>query len=154
MCIFFFFSSRRRHTRCALVTGVQTCALPISRYRRRLCQRLRVLEASPRTPASACRHGMVCLPPAIFAPAVGPDYHLRQSIAASPHLPCCLSLQFRSEDLRGHDCIITHLTLADICRRRPLGGGELFAAPLGDRGGKDSCARLKQQPSITLLFIE
>src|SRR3546814_2443551 len=28
-----FFSSRRRHTRCALVTGVQTCALPI--YRRR-----------------------------------------------------------------------------------------------------------------------
>src|SRR3546814_1693228 len=27
MC--FFFSSRRRHTRCAVVTGVQTCALPI-----------------------------------------------------------------------------------------------------------------------------
>src|SRR3546814_1008152 len=26
----FFFSSRRRHTRCALVTGVQTCALPIA----------------------------------------------------------------------------------------------------------------------------
>src|SRR3546814_7262395 len=26
---FFFFSSRRRHTICALVTGVQTCALPI-----------------------------------------------------------------------------------------------------------------------------
>src|SRR3546814_3645318 len=29
-CACFFFSSRRRHTRCALVTGVQTCALPIS----------------------------------------------------------------------------------------------------------------------------
>src|SRR3546814_8343929 len=28
-CLCFFFSSRRRHTRCALVTGVQTCALPI-----------------------------------------------------------------------------------------------------------------------------
>src|SRR3546814_20161906 len=27
---FFLFTSRRRHTRCALVTGVQTCALPIS----------------------------------------------------------------------------------------------------------------------------
>src|SRR3546814_882716 len=26
---FFFFSSRNRHTSCALVTGVQTCALPI-----------------------------------------------------------------------------------------------------------------------------
>src|SRR3546814_2281682 len=33
MCVVLFlfvFSSRRRHTRCALVTGVQTCALPIS----------------------------------------------------------------------------------------------------------------------------
>src|SRR3546814_10045693 len=33
MCVlvlFFIFSSRRRHTRCVLVTGVQTCALPIS----------------------------------------------------------------------------------------------------------------------------
>src|SRR3546814_1350592 len=28
--VVFYFSSRRRHTRCALVTGVQTCALPIS----------------------------------------------------------------------------------------------------------------------------
>src|SRR3546814_2595876 len=28
--ICFFISSRRRHTSCALVTGVQTCALPIS----------------------------------------------------------------------------------------------------------------------------
>src|SRR3546814_3669966 len=30
----FVFSSRRRHTRCALVTGVQTCALPISDHQR------------------------------------------------------------------------------------------------------------------------
>src|SRR3546814_5066250 len=33
VCLCFFFSSRRRHTRCALVTGVQTCALPISARR-------------------------------------------------------------------------------------------------------------------------
>src|SRR3546814_18028496 len=32
MFFVFFFSSRRRHTRCALVTGVQTCALPIFRH--------------------------------------------------------------------------------------------------------------------------
>src|SRR3546814_2780066 len=31
MCVVFF-SSRRRHTRCALVTGVQTCALPICSF--------------------------------------------------------------------------------------------------------------------------
>src|SRR3546814_7071282 len=30
MFVLFFFSSRRRHTSCALGTGVQTCALPIS----------------------------------------------------------------------------------------------------------------------------
>src|SRR3546814_10720200 len=35
--LFFFFSSRRRHTRCALVTGVQTCALPISTGGRQGC---------------------------------------------------------------------------------------------------------------------
>src|SRR3546814_6639794 len=35
----FFVSSRRRHTRCALVTGVQTCALPISvDYERQLAE--------------------------------------------------------------------------------------------------------------------
>src|SRR3546814_5890729 len=28
--VYFFFSSRRRHTRCALVTGVQTCARPLT----------------------------------------------------------------------------------------------------------------------------
>src|SRR3546814_9143021 len=38
--ILFFFSSRRRHTRCALVTGVQTCALPISARDRRHERRL------------------------------------------------------------------------------------------------------------------
>src|SRR3546814_18899803 len=31
MCGPFFFSSRRRHTRCALVTGVQTCASDLAR---------------------------------------------------------------------------------------------------------------------------
>src|SRR3546814_5088523 len=29
-CCYFFCASRRRHTMCALVAGVQTCALPIS----------------------------------------------------------------------------------------------------------------------------
>src|SRR3546814_1240576 len=41
-CSIFFFSSRRRHTRCALVTGVQTCALPI--WRQYPAERLSVVE--------------------------------------------------------------------------------------------------------------
>src|SRR3546814_9436217 len=44
MFLFFFFSSRRRHTRCALVTGVQTCALPIC-PNRKLSRELSVLNA-------------------------------------------------------------------------------------------------------------
>src|SRR3546814_7784105 len=42
----FFFSSRRRHTSCALVTGVQTCALPIS-----------ITGKKIKTPKSPCFHG-------------------------------------------------------------------------------------------------
>src|SRR3546814_4936170 len=68
MC--FFFSSRRRHTRCALVTGVQTCALPISlakareeleRYlpaaRQQAAERLRELigESAPSTAIANAR---------------------------------------------------------------------------------------------------
>src|SRR3546814_10444148 len=46
MVVFVFFSSRRRHTRCALVTGVQTCALPIYADDAGVAQQLdrRVLE--------------------------------------------------------------------------------------------------------------
>src|SRR3546814_1482393 len=53
----FCFSSRRRHTRCALVTGVQTCALPIlepsssSRNVHGLPHRRRVGHLAPHDPA-------------------------------------------------------------------------------------------------------
>src|SRR3546814_722596 len=52
--LLFFFSSRRRHTRCALVTGVQTCALPISAGdpdRARRCRAGRVRLPRNRVPA-------------------------------------------------------------------------------------------------------
>src|SRR3546814_10515588 len=44
----FFFSSRRRHTRCALVTGVQTCALPIYQISRENGKRRAVITANVR----------------------------------------------------------------------------------------------------------
>src|SRR3546814_19239891 len=47
-----FFSSRRRHTRCALVTGVQTCALPI--------------YPKGRVPALLTDHGVITEIPAIL----------------------------------------------------------------------------------------
>src|SRR3546814_7887261 len=50
---FFFFSSRRRHTRCALVTGVQTCALPI--YSVPSISRISALWICPHTTPSTPR---------------------------------------------------------------------------------------------------
>src|SRR3546814_2923925 len=47
----FFFSSRRRHTRCALVTGVQTCALPIFSVTLTPMMCARILRASPQRQA-------------------------------------------------------------------------------------------------------
>src|SRR3546814_5443635 len=64
MFFVFFFSSRRRHTRCALVTGVQTCALPI-------CHRLRQWRFGGEREAPGHRfEGQVGDDPAI-EPAVG-----------------------------------------------------------------------------------
>src|SRR3546814_12245627 len=51
--VVFFFSSLRRHTRCALVTGVQTCALPIF-----LCRRCRRRFINPLLP-TVVREGAV-----------------------------------------------------------------------------------------------
>src|SRR3546814_10660023 len=51
ICVFtvFFFYSRRRHTSCALVTGVQTCALPICKLvKSRRYARDRGVEAAPK----------------------------------------------------------------------------------------------------------
>src|SRR3546814_7240722 len=48
LCVdIFFFSSRRRHTRCALVTGVQTCALPILRRKLLILARAAGLSLHP-----------------------------------------------------------------------------------------------------------
>src|SRR3546814_18795592 len=62
----FFFSSRRRHTRCALVTGVQTCALPI--YSNDDGAKYHSTEASPPKARSGFRAGLppvtVCRPTA------------------------------------------------------------------------------------------
>src|SRR3546814_17857785 len=54
----FFFSSRRRHTRCALVTGVQTCALPIfgPLARRQTAMAARITRPATRPAAISTRN--------------------------------------------------------------------------------------------------
>src|SRR3546814_10989946 len=59
----FFFSSSRLHTSCALVTGVQTCALPI------WCRRMRVPQLAPtRYPLGTAWHPPETMPPRRYPP--------------------------------------------------------------------------------------
>src|SRR3546814_4140508 len=62
-CSPFFFSSRRRHTRCALVTGVQTCALPISlihNYYPKIAETIREAQGrSSRTMRDVKHHDLI-----------------------------------------------------------------------------------------------
>src|SRR3546814_9071887 len=84
--LFFFFSPRRRHTSCALVTGVQTCALPIW------------LRRSPHSSTEASTVTRISAPPMVGVPALekcvfGPSlrigwpplYWARRRITAGPH---------------------------------------------------------------------
>src|SRR3546814_9980994 len=58
LCFFFFFSSRRRHTICALVTGVQTCALPISGGSIRIAGE----DVTSASPEATVRKGVATVP--------------------------------------------------------------------------------------------
>src|SRR3546814_20201529 len=102
----FFFSSRRRHTRCALVTGVQTCALPISayqaldmppvEYRDWMTRAERTLRDLDKAPEATIRHyGHRYIHP--YTAAEYPDSMVQMSIVAA-----------RSEERRvGKECVST-----------------------------------------------
>src|SRR3546814_6728341 len=85
----FFFSSRRRHTRCALVTGVQTCALPI---------------CPPACAASGQRH---IVAPAMTDRPIDPPGAPAPILYAHRHLLGIEGLS-RSEERRvGKECVST-----------------------------------------------
>src|SRR3546814_8506075 len=85
---FFFFSSRRRHTSCALVTGVQTCALPIFQAVCEPSVMSRVLELF-------VKRGLT--PTRMIADVSGPDSDT-----------LTIDIQMRSEERRGgKECVST-----------------------------------------------
>src|SRR3546814_3505971 len=57
----FFFTSRRRHTICALVTGVQTCALPISVGAHSVEDRRSQVQARDRVTAMSVQENSIAL---------------------------------------------------------------------------------------------
>src|SRR3546814_15730298 len=84
----FLFSSRRRHTRCALVTGVQTCDLPI------LSMQLSTISPAPRLCASAIqssvRRGSARVfegSPAYWRTRHSPSVSRHESMPTHPHFP-------------------------------------------------------------------
>src|SRR3546814_11604519 len=68
MLYLFFFSSRRRHTRCALVTGVQTCALPISASSSAACRHHGASSPLPRNSGKSAAMNMPAIPPRLGLP--------------------------------------------------------------------------------------
>src|SRR3546814_6010099 len=117
-CImFFFFSSRRRHTRCALVTGVQTCALPI--FIDGCCLDAPIEEAAV---------GRLADPPPGLAPAgpVATGYFVRQDpdhVAASAE--DCFGLSQQVECV--HETMAAHRLGPGPTQLDDLGGCEHFA---------------------------
>src|SRR3546814_19980213 len=124
MHMFFFLSSRRRHTSCALVTGVQTCALPIydlaaayaadqdpaGRPRRCLCQpaargRQRLYPGVfPDARAAADRAAMV-QPSAQPPPCQAGEW--RMTDIAMSQSPLAIRLESPEERRAGHESVST-----------------------------------------------
>src|SRR3546814_6736785 len=103
MCVFvlFFFSSRRRHTRCALVTGVQTCALPICPPP--FCTSHRHIN-QPNNPThdTAMRNGHY------LGLGLGGGTHLMSSRFCPSTRSCLACSAIRSEERRvGKECVST-----------------------------------------------
>src|SRR3546814_15907204 len=76
----FFMSSRRRHTMCALVTGVQTCALPIYSLSGSWRQRRPASQ-----PSLAARLGDAQASRAVLQPVVGETLHIGGAIQTARH---------------------------------------------------------------------
>src|SRR3546814_8717421 len=116
---FFFFSSRRRHTRCALVTGVQTCALPIL-WRSRTC----ATDQSPSAPS--------CSPPVPFATSAPMVYSMVGSISRySSKRPLGFG---RSEEHTSELQSLMRISYAVFCLRKTNAKTQEVAGPVE---GKD-----------------
>src|SRR3546814_6730810 len=98
-----FVSSRRRHTRCAVVTGVQTCALPI-------CQGGKDMQVEPT--AGACRIDLLLqgAEPDAGLPQTGDHLdQVRQRATQPVELPYNQRVAWiRSDERRvGKECVST-----------------------------------------------
>src|SRR3546814_18819650 len=119
----FFFSSRRRHTRCALVTGVQTCALPIFEWSASLGASAWHRQPMPHAPAQNRRK-----------PSISMTIHSK----ANP--PSSSRSRIRSEERRvGKEC-------GSTCRSR--WSPYHYKKTITDKNEEDKHAKLTQSNKI------
>src|SRR3546814_6722524 len=112
VCFFcFFFSSRRRHTRCALVTGVQTCALPIFFIYRRHFSLLHLTpEKQMSAPSSDARHS------AGSETSTSPTCRIANSSGTRPPSPA--SDRVRSEEHTSELQSLMRISYAVFCLKK------------------------------------
>src|SRR3546814_12402156 len=122
----FFCSSRRRHTRCALVTGVQTCARPIFGL-----AAARSLDIDPAVPVVT----LATAHPAKFRDAVERATGVRPPLP--PRLGNLFDREERYEKLPGdYDAVKAHI-LAETARGCPAAHPATARRwPGGLRGGR------------------
>src|SRR3546814_13459500 len=108
-CDCFFFSSRRRHTRCALVTGVQTCALPIwVRYVELDCQVAHVESIAERIEIGVGLAGQI---------GYAIDCEMQKGVKDRALVP---------------DQVVSRI-MADMCARREFSPRDLHSAQFSDQ---------------------
>src|SRR3546814_4689714 len=117
----FFFSSRRRHTRCALVTGVQTCALPIYRLMSALGVRnlaglnRKVLDAA--AAGEPIRDPLKMQPDDLFDAADAPPFV--PTLEALPHIVVVIDeLADRSEEHTSELQSLMRISYAVFCLKK------------------------------------
>src|SRR3546814_4121375 len=116
----FLFSSRRRHTRCALVTGVQTCALPIASMGWK--------SPSRRTGPSGQREGRVMV-----------DQRDTTQIAAHRAAPAAEAAPEAARALAGEPLDYRlDQQIGFLLRRAHQHASEVFQAKIGDRDRKST----------------
>src|SRR3546814_3837766 len=121
MCL--FFSSRRRHTRCALGTGVQTCALPICKTLE--CTRITGHAPIPGPPGRVDRPGIgdrACRQPLLVDELIDEAYFERlrcaHGAAGDDHIQC--GLQARSEEHTSELQSLMRISYAVFCLKKKI----------------------------------
>src|SRR3546814_6590079 len=110
-CSIFFFSSRRRHTRCALVTGVQTCALPIWNPDLHRGLALRWAHRALGDPWCDGSQRLQCL----YRNPVGPDPQARRSLSSTT---CRSTKAPRSEEHTSELQSLMRISYAVFCLKK------------------------------------